>query len=99
MYIHIYTFVLYIYIYVYFYISKLQSKAAPCQSEVVVLTNGFDAEWCDLEKCASPPPRPTPILRKSLERTKPLATNDLECGPKRPKGRCQSDRLEESAIF
>ena len=52
--------------YIYIYISKLQSNAAPCQSEVVVLKDGFDAEWCDLEKCASPPPRPTPILRKSF---------------------------------
>ena len=81
------------------YISKLQSNAAPCQSEVVVLKDGFDAEWCDLEKCASFPPAPPQFFGKVLERTKPLATNDLECGPKRPKGRCQSDRLEESAIF
>ena len=37
-----------------FTISKLQSKSAPCQSEVLVLKKGFDAKECDLENCAPP---------------------------------------------
>ena len=47
-------------------LSKLQSKSAPCQSEVLVLKKGFDANECDLENCA-PPPFPTQILRNMVK--------------------------------
>ena len=45
-----------------FPISKLQSKSAPCQSEVLVLKKGFDAKKCNLENYA--PPHPSHILEK-----------------------------------
>lgn len=46
-------------------LSKLQSKSAPCQAEVLVLKEGFDAKECDLENCA--PPFLTSILRNIVK--------------------------------
>ena len=60
--------------YIYIYISKLQSKSAPCQSEVLVLKKGLMRKSVILENFA-PLPLPTPILRNIVKCSKTYGKN------------------------